>query len=403
MIKIISGSICSAKGFLASATHAGIGKNKEKPDLAIIYSVEPASVAGVFTKNKVRSASVNISKRHTKNGTMQAIIVNSGNANSCTGRVGIKNCKEIIATVSNQLKINKELVANASTGIIGVQLPIDNIIANIPQLIQTMSIDGEIQTARAIMTTDLFEKKIAVETMVAGKKVIIGGISKGSGMIHPNMATMLAFITTDAAISSSALQKALSSVNNESFNMISVDGETSTNDMVLMMANGMAGNNKINTPQDEGWADFVEALKNVCQFLAKEIVRDGEGATKLIEITVKGAKNKKQANSVVRAISSSPLVKTAIFASDANWGRIACAIGYSGAQVNLNKLAISLCSIPLLKDGLPLDFNEDLTFEKLKNKDVTIEVNLGVGIESAIGWGCDMSYDYIKINSSYRS
>ncbi|NNM60206.1 MAG: bifunctional glutamate N-acetyltransferase/amino-acid acetyltransferase ArgJ [Legionellales bacterium] len=399
--KIIDGSITAPKGFSASAVHAGI--RKKKLDLALIYSHVPAVAAGVTTKNKLKAAPVLLTKKHLKEHSLQAIIVNSGNANACTGKAGMVHAKKMAMVTANALGLESKQVAVASTGVIGVPLPIDNITSGIKHCAENIAANDSDAAALAIMTTDTFPKKIAIELELGGKIVKIGGISKGSGMIHPNMATMLGFITTDAAISPHALQQALSKANASSFNMISVDGETSTNDMVIVLANGLANNPCIDSNTHPDWQQFVDALMWVCTYLAKEIARDGEGASKLIEIHVCGAASEKQARLAARAISSSPLVKTAIHGADANWGRIACAVGYSGARINLNKLKIAIHEHILFANHAPQAFDEAVLAKLLQQNVISLTVDLGVGQAQADAWGCDLSHDYVNINASYRS
>lgn len=402
-MKRIENNICAPQGFLATGIHVGIRRNSEKPDLSLIFSQTPASAAGVFTMNKVKAAPVLLSQKIIKKGLLQALIINSGNANACTGKLGMHHAKQMTAAAASALNIKAEAIAVASTGVIGVPLPIEKIISGIPLAVQKMNAHSGDLAARAIMTTDTFEKSIAIELDINNKKVRLGGIAKGSGMIHPNMATMLGFITTDAAIHPAVLQHALRLANQDSFNMISVDGDTSTNDMVIALANGMAKNALIDSVKHPDWPIFLEALTFICTYLSKEIVRDGEGATKLMEIQVNGALNKKQARIAARTISSSPLVKTAIFGEDANWGRIACALGYSGAKLNLKQLQIKVGSLFLFNNGTPEMFNEEKARELLQEKQINIYIDLGSGSASATAWGCDLSYDYIKINASYRS
>jgi glutamate N-acetyltransferase/amino-acid N-acetyltransferase len=405
MIKKIDGNVCAAQGFLATGMHVGVRKNTTKPDLAIIYSTVPAVAAGVFTLNKARAAPVLLTQKNIAAGQLQAIVVNSGNANACTGKLGMEHAKQMAAVTAKGLKLAKNKIAVSSTGVIGLTLPIDKITTGITNAIPTLSdtkANAE-SAAKAIMTTDTFHKEVAIQIKLGGKTVRIGGIAKGSGMIHPNMATMLGFITTDAAITPAALQKALSQENQRSFNMISVDGDSSTNDMVIVLANGLAQNKKITSLSSEDGKLFAKALSYVCVSLAKQIVLDGEGATKTIEVQLKGAVNEKQAQIAARAVSVSPLVKTAIFGEDANWGRIASALGASGANVDVEKLSISLGKLPLFKKGTPLPFDEDAARKLLQEKSVVIKIDLGKGQAVATAWGCDLTYDYIKINASYRS
>lgn len=402
MFKLINNSICAPKGFLATGVHAGIRKNSKKLDLAVIYCQQPAIAAGVFTTNQVKAAPVLLSEQHLKQGLLQAIVVNSGNANACTGALGMEHAMEMAETTAINLQIPVGRVAVASTGVIGVTLPIEKITQGINMATPKMSYSDN-EAAEAIMTTDTFAKKIAIEIQCGDKTVRIGGIAKGSGMIHPNMATMLGFITTDIAISQAALQQALTQITQASFNMITVDGDSSTNDMVLILANGMAENNLINSIDDPNWHLFCAGLSFVCTFLAKEIARDGEGATKLIEVHVDGAETEEQARLAARAVCRSPLVKTATFGRDANWGRIACALGASGATLDPNQLNIKLGHLPLLKNGSPLLFDETSAEALLAQKNVFFTVNLGVGNAQAKAWGCDLSPEYININASYRS
>ncbi len=400
-MKIINNNICAPKGFLASSIYSGVRKNPHKSDLAVIYSKKPAIAAGVFTTNLVKAAPVLLTQEHLKKGKLQAIVVNSGNANACTGPLGMQHAQQMAAVAANELKIFSHQIAVASTGIIGVPLPIEKVVSALPAAVARLSTEGGDSAASAIMTTDTFAKSIAIEIEISGTPVRLGAIAKGSGMIHPNMATMLAFITTDACISKTALQKAVKLANQETFNMISVDGDTSTNDMVIALANGMAKNIKIDNLAHVAGKQFYQALRTIFVFLAKEIARDGEGATKLIEVHVQQAKTTKQAQLAARTISRSPLVKTAIFGADANWGRIACAVGYAGVNLDLEKLSIQLGSVILFKNGLPQLIDNNLVGQLLLEKTVVISVCLGVGHAEAIAWGCDLTYDYVKINASY--
>lgn len=402
MIKNIDGDICTPQGFFAVGIHAGIRKNTEKPDLAIIYSQVPAVAAGVFTLNQAKAAPVILTQDHIKDGILQAVVVNSGNANACTGKLGMQHAKQMAELTAKKLHIAEDKVAVASTGVIGVTLPIEKITRGIDAAVKTISRDGDL-AAKAIMTTDTYPKSIAIEMMIAGKIIRMSGIAKGSGMIHPNMATMLGFITTDVAIDQSVLQQALSMVNQQSFNMVTVDGESSTNDMVLVLANGLAKNKKIDSIDTPDGEIFVEGLLSVCTFLAKKIAQDGEGATKLIEVQVHGAITPEQAKIAAKAVCRSPLVKTAVFGEDANWGRIASAIGASGAELDPDKLCIEIGHLLLLKEGSPLLFQEVSARELLKQNSVVIKIKLGKGVAQATAWGCDLTYDYIKINASYRS
>src|SRR6185437_3806931 len=365
-ITFIENNICAPIGFYSSAIAAGIRK-PGKLDLSLIYSQVPAVAAGVFTKNKIKAAPLALTKKNLKNGLLQAVIVNSGNANACTGKVGSIHAKQTIDKLALSLKIDSSLVAVSSTGVIGVIMPIDKIISHIPALCDGLAIDLHNQAAKAIMTT------------------------------------MLGFFTTDADIDHEVLQQALTRVTNESFNMISVDGDTSTNDMVLIMANKMAKNKPIKSLDSVDGKLFYEALLHLSIILSKKIAQDGEGATKLIEVVVSGAKSDKQAKKVAKAVVSSSLVKSAIFGNDANWGRIACAVGYADSHVNANKLKISLENLILFTDGVPLPFSEDEALQLLKQKNIAIHIDLGLGNAKSTAWGCDLSYDYIKINAAYRT
>lgn len=403
MIKKVNGNICAPKGFLAAGIYAGLKKNPSKFDLALIHSKALAVAAGVFTTSRMKAAPVILTQQRIKKGNkLQAIVINSGNANSCTGKLGIVHAKQMAKITAQGLNIDPQSVAVASTGVIGVTLPINKIIDGISLAIPKLSIDDN-TAAQAIMTTDTFAKSIAIEIRIGGKAVRIGAIAKGSGMIHPNMATMLGFITTDMAISQAALQQAICNANQTSFNMITVDGDCSTNDMVVILANGMANNTEVNSANDPNWHIFYRGLSFVCTHLAKLIAQDGEGATKLIETQIYGAATEKQAQLAARAICRSPLVKTAVFGQDANWGRIASAVGASGAQINLNHLCIELGNMVLFKNGAPLVFEETKAKEILKKKSLIIKVKLGKGSAQATAWGCDLTYDYVKINASYRS
>lgn len=399
----INNNVCAPQGFKASGIVAGLKKSL-KSDLSLIYSEVPAFAAGVYTKNAIKAAPLLLTRNNVKHGKLQAIITNSGNANSCTGEIGQKNARKTMTALAKQLGIDKQLVAVSSTGVIGVQLPIDKIINKISQLTQELSVFGGEASARAILTTDTFIKEEAVSlTLSNGCIVKIGGIAKGSGMIHPNMATMLAYLTTDINIDPQLLQKSLTLAVNDSFNMISVDGDSSTNDMVLVMANGCAGNPQITSREDADWALFYNGLMTVCRSLAKQIVKDGEGAGKLITVNVDGAKTAKAAKTIAKSVISSTLLKAAMFGNDANWGRIACAVGYSGANIYLEKMVIKLENLVLFNKGLPLDFDEELAYRLLDQAEVEINIELGMGDKSATAWGCDLTYDYVKINAAYRT
>ena len=404
-MKIINGGVCAAKGFRASGIHCGIRKNKTKPDLALICSDIPCSAAAVYTTNLVKGAPLTVTKKHLENGIAQAVIVNSGNANTCNAN-GIEVAETMCSYAAKGLGIASEDVLVASTGVIGQPLPLEPIENGMEQLLSRLSYEGSDAASKAILTTDLIKKEIAVEFNLGNKTCRIGGIAKGSGMIHPNMATMLVFITTDAAISSEMLQKALSQDVQKSFNMISVDGDTSTNDNVIVMANGLAGNTLIENDGDD-FAIFMKALNTVTVALSRMIASDGEGATKLLECTVKGAGTEKDAKIVAKSVICSSLLKAAMFGADANWGRILCAIGYSGAKVDVEKVSVSFVNgkgeVLVCENGAGVDFSEEAAKEILLEKEIEIRISLGDGDASATAWGCDLTYDYVKINGDYRT
>ena len=405
MIKIIEGGVCAAKGFTANGVHCGIRHNRTKKDLALIFSEVPATAAAVYTTNLVKGAPLTVTKNHIANGQAQAVICNSGNANTCNAN-GIEIAEGMSSLLADALKIDPTDVVVASTGVIGQPLSLDPIKAGMPALVAGLSREGGDDAAEGIMTTDLAKKEIAVEFTVGGKTCRMGGIAKGSGMIHPNMATMLVFITTDVAIAPDMLQKALSTDIAETFNMVSVDGDTSTNDMVTVLANGMAGNTPI-TAEDEDFACFMQALNTVNLHLCRMIAGDGEGATKLLECAVTGAKDKPTAKTVAKSIICSSLTKAAMFGADANWGRVLCAIGYSGADVDVSRVDVSFRSakgeIAVCKNGAGVAFSEEKAKEILLEKEIDILVSLGDGEGAATAWGCDLTYDYVKINGDYRT
>ncbi len=404
-IKLINGGVCAASGFMASGTHCGIRKNKTKKDLALIYSESVATAAAVYTTNLVKGAPLTVTKNHISDGRAQAVICNSGNANTCNAN-GIEIAEQMSKLVSDALKISANDVVVASTGVIGQPLDIKPIANGIPVLADTLSSDGSLSTAEAIMTTDTISKEIAVEFTVGGKVCRMGGIAKGSGMIHPNMATMLVFITTDVAISAEMLQKALSGDIQNTFNMLSIDGDTSTNDMVTVLANGKAGNAEI-TAEGDDFNVFMKALNTVTVNLCRVIAGDGEGATKLIECKVSGADTLDTAKTVAKSVVCSSLLKAAMFGADANWGRVLCAIGYSGAAVDVNKIDVSFVStkgeILVCQSGAGVDFSEEKAKEILLQKEIIIDVRLNDGEYSSAAWGCDLTYDYVKINGDYRT
>ena len=405
MIKHISGGVCAAQGFTANGIHCGIRKNKTKKDLALIYSACPATAAAVYTTNLVKGAPLLVTKAHLANGQARAVICNSGNANTCNAN-GIEVAEQMSEALAKELGINANDVVVASTGVIGQPLNLEPIVEGIPALVRGLSADGGDAAAEGIMTTDTVKKEDAVSFEIGGKTCHLGGIAKGSGMIHPNMATMLVFITTDAAISAPMLQKALSGDITNTFNMVSVDGDTSTNDMVTVLANGMAGNAEI-TEENEDFATFMKALNTVTVALCRKIAGDGEGATKLLECNVTGAKDVPTAKTVAKSVICSSLLKAAMFGADANWGRVLCAIGYSGADVDVNAVDVSFRStkgeIAVCKNGAGVEFYEEKAKEILLESEIEILISLGNGGGKATAWGCDLTYDYVKINGDYRT
>lgn len=400
-MKTISGGVTAPRGFKAAGISCGIKKNQQ-PDLALIYSEVPAEAAGIFTTNQVQAAPVILSKEYLKKGKAQAIIANSGNANACVGAVGLEAARRMAAAAGKALDIPMDSVLVASTGVIGVALPVEKIETLLADKKDILAENGGAAAAKAIMTTDTFPKEAAVEIELGGATVRIGGIAKGSGMIHPNMATMLGFITTDAKIEQTLLQKAIAAAGEHSFNRITVDGDTSTNDCLFVLANGLAGNKPI-TPESEDYQTFLQALTGVCLELAKMIARDGEGATKLVEIKVTGAGTEAEAVKVGKAVATSNLVKTALFGEDANWGRILAAVGYSGVKINPEQIHIYLGDLSVYQKGTGLVFDEAKAKEILSRKEILIKIDLGAGTEGASVWTCDLSYDYVKINGSYRT
>lgn len=406
-MKVISGGITSPKGFKTVSFFGGIRHKNE--DMAIIYSEVPANCVAVFTKNIVKAAPVQIDMEILKRtNSIQALVINSGNANACTGEKGLEDAKIMIETVESVLNLEKDKVLVSSTGIIGVPLPIKNIKKSIENNFGNLgnTVEDSDRTAIAIMTTDTFPKKITVEIEIDHKKVIVAGIAKGSGMIHPNMGTMLAYITTDVNISHDLLDELLKKTTEDSYNMISVDGDTSTNDSVIVLANGLAANKKI-LVKDSDYYKFKEAFDYVNLSLAKQIIKDGEGAGKLIEVNLSGSKTKDDARILAKSVISSNLVKTAFFGEDANWGRIVCALGYAGINFDAEKISINIESkdgnIQLMEKGIPYEFDEKKASRILKMDEIKLNIGLEEGQESAVAWGCDLSYDYIKINASYRS
>ncbi|GKV55867.1 arginine biosynthesis bifunctional protein ArgJ [Sporosarcina sp. NCCP-2222] len=399
--RISKWNIVSPKGFQAVGVHCGL-KHK-KNDLALLVSEIPASVAGVFTTNQIQAAPLQVTKQVVyETGKMQAIIINSGNANACTGKQGLADAYAMQQKTAEKLGIDPQLVGVASTGVIGEKLKMETLLAGIDMLQPTASLEGSIQFSQAILTTDTVTKNIAYQTEIDGKEVIVAGTAKGSGMIEPNMATMLGFITTDAKIESKHLQQALASVTDRTFNAITVDGDTSTNDMVIALANGLAENETL-TPLHPDWEAFMQALHAVAQDLAKMIAKDGEGATKLIEVEVTGAINDVEARKIGKTVVGSPLVKTAVFGCDANWGRVIAAVGYSGAVIDPEKIDIQIGSTYVVKAGEPVLFSEQQLTDYLKQPEVKISIHLHAGAGTGTAWGCDLTYDYVQINATYRS
>ena len=402
---LIEGGVTAAKGFTANGVHAGIRKNRSKRDLSLIVSEQRAAAAAVYTTNLVKGAPLAVTKAHIADGYATAIICNSGNANTCNAN-GIEIAEGMAEAVSGALGIAATDVVVASTGVIGQPLDLTPMVNAMPALCEGLSKNGSDAAAEGIMTTDTVKKEVAVEFTLSGKTCRIGGIAKGSGMIHPNMATMLVFITTDAAITPAMLQKALSTDIASTFNMVSVDGDTSTNDMVTVLANGMADNTPIDS-EGEDFETFMKALNTVTVQLCRMIAGDGEGATKLLECSVTGAKDEATAKTVAKSVICSSLLKAAMFGADANWGRVLCAIGYSGASVDVNGVGVSFKSgkgsITVCENGAGIPFSEELAKEILLEKEIEIVITLKDGDSSAVAWGCDLTYDYVKINGDYRT
>ncbi len=405
-IQEAAGGVTAAAGFVAGGLHAGLKKCPDKKDLAIIHSLAPAVVGAVFTQNKFAAAPVNWCRQVVAGGRAQAVVVNSGNANACTGAEGAANAAEMAAVCGKALQAPPEQVLVCSTGVIGVQLPMPLLREGIATCAAQLSTQGGQAAAEAIMTTDLYCKETAVSYQYQGKTVTVGGIAKGSGMIHPNMATMLCFITTDLQIEAAALQQAVKEAADASFNMVTVDGDTSTNDSMLVLANGQAGNETVQAG-GAGYAEFVQALTLVAARLARLMAYDGEGATKLLECQVCGAPSLQDARLAAKAVVGSSLVKAAFYGEDANWGRIACAAGYSGAQFDTAKVNLRLQSaageIELMRDGSGLVFDEEAAKQILQEREIFINLDLGSGEYQATSWGCDLSHEYVNINADYRS
>lgn len=401
MIKKDTQGVTFAKGFTAAGVKAGIKKSGNL-DVAVIYTKTQAVVAGTFTQNKVAAAPVYVSKEVVATGTAHAIVANAGCANACTGQQGLDDAHKMAQIAADELGVNADDVIVGSTGVIGVNLPMDKLEAGIKDAVANLSADGSGNAGRAIITTDTHSKSVTCEFELSGKTVRIGAIAKGSGMIRPNMATMLCYITTDIAIDQTLLQKAVSGCVEKSFNMISVDGDMSTNDMVIVLANGEANNAKI-TEENADYQIFFDKLMMLCTELAKQIAADGEGASKFLTINVKGAKSFADAKTVGMAIANSPLVKTAFFGEDPNWGRVICAVGYSGADMVPEKTVVKFGGITIFANGTGATYNEKALAHVMKEKDIVIDIELNMGQEDATVWSCDLSYEYVKINGEYHT
>ena len=400
----ISGGVCAAKGFRASGVHCGIRKNKSKRDLALIVSESPCAAAAVYTQNKVKGAPIAVTKEHLADGTAQAVVVNSGNANTCNAD-GEQKARRMCGLAARITGVAENDVIVASTGVIGEPLPIEPILAAGDALSAGLSETGGDAAAEAIMTTDTFPKQAAVAFILNGKPCRVGGMAKGSGMIHPNMATMLGFLTTDARVSPTLLQKALQAAVDVSFNMVSVDGDTSTNDMVTVLANG-AGGAEI-AAEDAAYAQFAQALCLVCTDLARQLAKDGEGASKLLECRVQGAPDLQTARAIAKSVITSSLFKAAMFGADANWGRVLCAIGYTEGNFSVDRVSVSFASaageIRVCEQGAGLPFDEDAAKQVLLEDEIVIHIGLAQGEAEAVAWGCDLTYDYVLINGDYRT
>ena len=401
MIKKDTQGVTFAKGFTAAGVKAGIKKSGNL-DVAVIYTKTQAVVAGTFTQNKVAAAPVYVSKEVVATGTAHAIVANAGCANACTGQQGLDDAHKMAQIAADELGVNADDVIVGSTGVIGVNLPMDKLEAGIKDAVANLSADGSDNAGRAIITTDTHSKSVTCEFELSGKTVRMGAIAKGSGMIRPNMATMLCYITTDIAIDQALLQKAVSGCVEKSFNMISVDGDMSTNDMVIVLANGEANNAKI-TEENADYQIFFDKLMMLCTELAKQIAADGEGASKFLTINVKGAKSFADAKTVGMAIANSPLVKTAFFGEDPNWGRVICAVGYSGADMVPEKTVVKFGGITIFANGTGATYDEKARDNIIKKKDIVIDIELNMGQEDATVWSCDLSYEYVKINGEYHT
>ena len=401
MIKKDTQGVTFAKGFTAAGVKAGIKKSGNL-DVAVIYTKTQAVIAGTFTQNKVAAAPVYVSKEVVATGTAHAIVANAGCANACTGQQGLDDAHKMAQIAADELGVNADDVIVGSTGVIGVNLPMDKLEAGIKDAVANLSADGSDNAGRAIITTDTHSKSVTCEFELSGKTVRMGAIAKGSGMIRPNMATMLCYITTDIAIDQALLQKAVSGCVEKSFNMISVDGDMSTNDMVIVLANGEANNAKI-TEENADYQIFFDKLMMLCTELAKQIAADGEGASKFLTINVKGAKSFADAKTVGMAIANSPLVKTAFFGEDPNWGRVICAVGYSGADMVPEKTVVKFGGITIFANGTGATYDEKALAHVMKEKDIVIDIELNMGQEDATVWSCDLSYEYVKINGEYHT
>lgn len=405
-MEIIKGGVTAAKGFKASGIHVGLRRNVEKKDLALVYSDVICDAAAVYTQNKIKGNPIYVTQDHIKDGKAQAIIINSANANTFNGKEGLINAYKMAKFTSQKLSIKEEDVLVASTGVIGEPLKINLIQENMDTLVDGLSKKGHLAAREAIMTTDMIKKEMTVSIQCDEKEVVIGGMAKGSGMIHPNMATVLGFITTDLNIEQNLLQEAILLAVKKSFNRISVDGQTSTNDMVIILANGSAKNKRIEE-KNEDYTKFLLALTHICKELAKCVAKDGEGASKLIECEVTGAISEEVAERIAKSVITSTLVKTAVFGADANWGRILCAIGCEDVDIDLDKIDVTFESkkgyLEVCKRGVPLEFSEDKAKKVLGDDEIAILIELNMGEERATAWGCDLTYEYVRINGSYRS
>lgn len=403
---IVDGGVCAAKGFQASGVHCGLRKSQEKPDLALIYCEKSCNTASVYTQNKVKGAPIAVTKKNLADGKAQAIIVNSGNANTCN-LDGEEKAEQMCQLIATELSLEPTDIVVASTGIIGEILPIEPIASHVGALKAQLSPNGNHNASQAILTTDLVEKVHGISFDLAGKTCTIGGIAKGSGMIHPNMATMLCFLTTDVAISSEMLQKALSAVVQDTFNMISVDGDTSTNDMVTVMASGLAENPEITVDSSEAYQIFQSALFEAMKVLCKKIAQDGEGATKLIEVQVQTADSIEQAKLVAKSVVTSSLFKSAVFGKDPNWGRILCAVGYTEGDFDINQVSVTLKSslgeVKVCENGRGVPFEDAKGSHVLGDTEIQIIIGMNTGTHNATAWGCDLTYDYVKINADYHT